>query len=425
MDAEMDAEIACQCHLVFMRILHVLDHSLPYFSGYSFRSSYIINTQRQMGLSPFVVTSPKHENFSASQETLDDVAYYRVRWPGFHFLPAPQKFPLLRHSACVAALAAEITRLARELKIDVIHAHSPSLDGLAAGRAARKLKLPWLYELRYYEEDAAVDRGKITDHSPRYRLARMLEQKVLESADVVVTIATSLHADLIRRGIPAEKIFESPNGVDTSVFTPRPPDQEVIAKHHLAGQIVIGFIGSFYAYEGLERLVDALMILLRGRSDLKLLLVGDGEMKAKLQAQIPDSFRAHFVFTGNVPHEDVQRYYSVMDMLVYPRISSRLTRMTTPLKPLEAMAMERAVIGSDIGGIGELIQHNETGVLISPDDTPALVASIARLADHPEERMAIGRRAREMVVRTRDWRCIVERYPAIYEQLLTGYRTRN
>jgi glycogen synthase len=408
-----------------MRILHVLDHSLPYFSGYSFRSSYIINTQRQIGLIPFVVTSPKHENFSASPETLNEVEYHRVRWPGFHFLPAPRQFPLLRHSACISALATEITRLARELKIDVIHAHSPSLNGLAAGRAARKLKLPWLYELRYYEEDAAVDRGKIRYHSPRYRLAQMMEQKALEAADVVVTIASSLRADLIRRGIPAEKIFESPNGVDTSIFSPRPPDQEIIAKHHLAGKTVIGFIGSFYAYEGLDRLVDAVLLLLRERQDLKLLLAGEGEMEAKLRAQIPDSLREHFVFAGKVPHADVRRYYSVMDMLAYPRISSRLTELTTPLKPLEAMAMERAVIGSDIGGIGELIQNNKTGALIMPEDLPALAACIARLADQPEERLAIGKRARELVVQTRDWRRIVERYPVIYEKLLAGQRRRN
>ncbi len=408
-----------------MRILHVLDHSLPYFSGYSFRSSYIINTQRQMGLMPFVVTSPKHENFSASPEMLSDTAYYRVKWPGFHFLPSPEKLPLLRHSACVAALAEEITRLARELKIEVIHAHSPSLDGLAAGRAARKLKLPWLYELRYYEEDAAVDRGKITYNSPRYRLARMMEQKALEAADVVVTIASSLRADLIQRGIPAEKIFEAPNGVETSLFTPRPPDQEIIAKHQLAGKTVVGFIGSFYAYEGLDRLVEAMTLLLRERQDLKLLLAGEGEMEPILKARIPAQWREHFVFAGKVPHQEVRRYYSVMDLLAYPRISSRLTEMTTPLKPLEAMAMARAVIGSDIGGLGELIEHNKTGALIPADDTPALAACIARLADHPEERLAIGQRAREFVVQTRDWRHIVERYPVIYEQLLNGRRARN
>jgi len=405
-----------------MRVLHVLDHSLPYFSGYSFRSSYIINMQRRLGIQPFVVTSPKHEDFKERCEVLGEVEHYRLPWPVFYWLPMPRLVPLLRQAASVAMLAKHIARLARQLDVDVIHAHSPSLDGLAARRAAHRLGLPWVYELRYYEEDAAVDRGKTKFNSPRYRMAQRLEMKALESADLVVTIASALRADLIARGLPPEKIYEVPNGVDTHVFTPRPPDPELIARHELQGKTVVGFIGSFYTYEGLDRLVDAMLFLLRERDDVKLLLAGEGETEQQLRERIPRHLRSHFIFAGRIQHEDVLRYYSVMDILAYPRISSRLTELTTPLKPLEAMAMERAVVGSDVGGMSELVHNRETGFLVEADNTTALAACISRLASNPEERRAIGRRAREMVVRTRDWERVAERYLGLYGQLVAHRR---
>src|SRR5262245_53691417 len=235
-----------------MKVLHVLDHSLPYFSGYSFRSDYIIRAEKRLGLHPVVVTSPKHENFESVCETVDGVDYHRVRWPG---LTAPlRRVPLLNQALRLAALTKQIKRLANDLKVDVIHAHSPSINGLAAASAARELNLPMIYELRYYDEDAAVDRGKTKYDSPRYRLARRLEQSVLEKANRVTTISRALRADLISRGIDLGKIIEIPNGVDVDSFRSREPDAGLIARYDLAGKTIIGFIGSFYVYEGLEHL---------------------------------------------------------------------------------------------------------------------------------------------------------------------------
>ncbi|MEP7339241.1 MAG: glycosyltransferase, partial [Acidobacteriota bacterium] len=348
-----------------MRILHVLDHSLPYFSGYSFRSDAILRAQQQMGLEPVAITSPKHEDFSHEVETINGIEYHRTHWPPISKF---QAVPMVKQVACVATLAKQIKRLAVELKVDVIHAHSPSLNGLAAAQAAKTLNLPWVYELRYYEEDAAVDRGKTRYNSLRYRLAQRLEQQALEQADCVVTISHALRDDLVRRGISPEKIVEIPNGVDTDYFQPRAPDAELTLKYELFGKTVIGFIGSFYFYEGLEFLMDAAVELLTKRSDIVLLLVGNGEAVEMLQNRIPGQLRDHFIFTGNVPHDEVRRYYSVMDILVYPRKRSRLTELTTPLKPLEAMAMEKAVVGSDVAGIRELFDGGNVGYLVEAEN---------------------------------------------------------
>ena len=395
-----------------MKILHVLDHSLPYFSGYSFRSDYILRAQRQLGWRPVVVTSPKHEDFQDECETVDGIDYHRLHWPGYS--ARLRSVPLLKQAACVAALAKKIRRLAGDLKPDVIHAHSPSLNGLAAWRAARALGLPWIYELRYYEEDAAVDRGKTKHNSPRYRLARRLEQSALEQAARVTTISRALRADLIARGVEPDRIFEIPNGVDTDYLRPCEPDVELIARHGLAGKTIIGFVGSFYFYEGLESLVEAMIRLLAQRSEVKLLLVGEGEAEDMLRRRAPENLRGHFVFAGKAPHDEVRRYYSVMDILVYPRISSRLTELTTPLKPLEAMAMEKVVVGSDVGGLRELIDDGETGFLVEPGNPPALAKCLSGLIEDETVRRAVGKNAREFVARERDWEKIVARYLNVY-----------
>lgn len=401
-----------------MRVLHVLDHSLPYFSGYSFRSDYIIRTQKRLGLQPIVVTSPKHEDFTEAKEIRDGIEYYRLNWPSFYVLPKPHKVPLLKQAACIAELAKQITKLATELKVDLLHAHSPSLNGLAAGRAARQLGLPCVYEVRYYEEDAAVDRKKLSFNSPLYRLSRRLEWEALKRANRVVTICESLKDDLVARGVPNSKLFQAPNGVDTNVFTPRAPDAELIAKYGLQDKTVIGFIGSLYLFEGLEFLVDAVLQLLNQRSDVKLLLAGEGEVEASLRCRIPSDKHEQIIFAGKIPHPQVKAYYSVMDVLVYPRVRSRLTELTTPLKPLEAMAQQRVVVGSNIGGLRELIRDGETGCLVEPENSTDLAQCLTALVDDEGRRRTLAQRAREFVVHERDWERIVERYFEIYGGLV-------
>ena len=397
-----------------MKVLHVLDHSLPYFSGYSFRSDAILRAQQQLGVEPVAITSPKHEDFASEIETINGIAYHRTHWPPFSKF---QAVPMVKQVACLAALSKEIKRLATELKADVIHAHSPSLNGLAAAQAAKALSLPLVYELRYYEEDAAVDRGKTRYNSLRYRLAVKMEQQAMEQADYVTTISHALRDDLVRRGISPEKIVEIPNGVDTDYFQPREPDAELILKYELFGKTVIGFIGSFYFYEGLEFLIDAAVELLTKRNDIVLLLVGNGEAVEMLQARIPGQLRDHFIFTGNVPHDEVPLYYSVMDIVVYPRKRSRLTELTTPLKPLEAMAMEKAVVGSDVAGIRELFDNGNVGYLVEAENAEALAHRLLRLAESESERQAIGKRSRAFVVQERDWQRIVRQYLKIYDKL--------
>jgi glycosyltransferase involved in cell wall biosynthesis len=191
----------------------------------------------------------------------------------------------------------------------------------------------------------------------------------------------------------------------------------------LEGRFVIGFLGSFYYYEGLDILLKAFRTVIERSPDSLLLLVGDGKTRTSMEslARRLGLVQEQIRFIGNVPHKEVPEYYSVMDLLVYPRKSIRLTELVTPLKPLEAMCMGKAVAGSRIGGIEELVQDGKTGVLFPPDDPESLARTILDLMKDPDRRKRIGEEARRAVCESRNWKKITERYPAIYENAIRSH----
>ncbi|HEV7233629.1 MAG TPA: glycosyltransferase, partial [Sphingorhabdus sp.] len=266
-------------------------------------------------------------------------------------------------------------------------------------------------------EDAAVGNGSGTEGSAKYRLTRTLENHVVRHADHVAVICEGLKSDLIARGVSANKIVVSPNGVDLDLFgSPPPPDPTLAAELGLSGRDVIGYIGSFYDYEGLDDLITAMHLM---KSDAHLLLVGGGPMEKALRMQSqasPAADRIHFV--GRVPHEEVERYYSLVDILAYPRKRMRLTDLVTPLKPLEAMAQGRLVAASDVGGHKELIRDGDTGTLFAADSPAAVAQSLDTLLANRAEWSAMRDRARQFVEAERNWQTNVYRYEPVYHLLL-------
>jgi PEP-CTERM/exosortase A-associated glycosyltransferase len=393
-----------------VKVLHVLDHSLPLQSGYVYRTMAILRAQKAMGLDPVCVTSPKQGQSPAGAEEMERFRFYRAE--------SETRFarvPVVKEALLMRALTNKLAAVANVEHPDLIHAHSPTLNGIPARRVARTFRVPFVYEIRAFWEDAAVDHGTTREGSLRYRLTRASETWLCKRADAVVTICEGLRKDLIGRGIDASKIHVVPNGVDPSRFEPRPADPALRARLGLNGGPVLGFIGSFYRYEGLDVLVDAMTEIRRVRPDARLVLVGGGEVEEELKAQVEDRGLGKTVhFAGRVPQSETAAYYSVMDLLVYPRRSMRLTELVTPLKPLEAMALGKAVVGSDIGGIRELVENGVTGRLVSAGDVRSLARVCASVIEDREEMREMGKRARERAIGERAWGNIVKTYLDIY-----------
>jgi PEP-CTERM/exosortase A-associated glycosyltransferase len=291
---------------------------------------------------------------------------------------------------------------------------------MPALRVGRRLGLPVVYEVRAFWEDAAVDHGTTHEGSVRYRLTRALETYALKRADAVITICEGLRRDMLARGIPASKITVVPNAVDAESFDPAMPSaSNVRQRAALEDAVVLGFVGSFYAYEGLALLLQALPALLRQNPMVRLLLVGGGPQDSELQRLAAELGVAQFVtFAGRVPHDEVQHYYDAIDILVYPRLSMRLTDLVTPLKPLEAMAQRRLVLASDVGGHRELMRDGETAVLFKSGDVTDLVNRALALIDDRGRWPKIREAARRFVEPERTWKASVDNYVPVYGRLL-------
>lgn len=399
-----------------MRILHILDHSLPLHSGYTFRTLSILKAQRAMGWETFHVTGEKQASGEQLEETVDGWKFFRTPKDNSYL----KKLPVINQVAVINNLTQRLFEIVPKIKPDILHAHSPSLNGIAGLRVAHKLRIPLVYEVRAFWEDAAVDHGTSKEWGVRYRLTRALESYALRHADAITTICEGLRSDIIARQITPEKVTVIPNAVDLEKFTMiQSADDELKSGLGLTDRQVIGFIGSFYAYEGLAVLLQALPMMLVRHADLRLLLVGGGPQEAELRQLASElNIADKVIFTGRVPHEQVQRYYSIIDVLVYPRLSMRLTELVTPLKPLEAMAQGKLLAASDVGGHRELIRDAHNGVLFKTDDPHSLAEKVSALLQAPERWPALRQVGREYVETERNWVRSVAGYWPVYQGLL-------
>jgi PEP-CTERM/exosortase A-associated glycosyltransferase len=383
---------------------------MPFLCGYSIRSDYLIRFQQEHGIEPAVVTSaqqpPSSDVFTHERE----IPHWRTPALG-HSLP-----PLVREIALMRALEKQLLKEATHWKPDLIHAHSPMLVGLPALRVARRLKIPLVYEVRDLWENASVDRGKFRDGSPAYKLARAMETRVLQQASATVTICQSLARELAPRVRTKDGLFVVGNGVDATKFTPIESAEWFRKNWNLCGKKVLAYIGTFQPYEGLDTLIAALPEILKSVPAAHVMIVGSGGVESELKAQTERlGLGGSVTFTGRLAHNEVGSAYSIADAMVYPRVLTRTTALTTPLKPLEAMAMGKAVIASDVPAMQELVQDGTTGVTFRAGDVADLAQKCIHLLQSSSERRHLETSGRDWVVSERDWPHLVAQYKNIYE----------
>src|SRR5215813_323311 len=295
-----------------MRILHILDHSLPLQSGYVFRTLGIVNQQRALGWEPILLTSGKHYAPGPARERIGSWEFLRTPMP----TGLVAKLPWLRELKIVSDLDRRLDDVIGEVKPAILHAHSPALNALPAIRAGRRHRVPVVYEMRSLWEDAA---GGGTPGIPglRYRATKLLETHALRHADAVTTICQGLREEMTGRGIPGEKITIIPNAVDRNAFAgPGVPDHALAGRLGLLGKTVLAFFGSFYFYEGLHLLLRALPPLRQRGANVALLLAGGGPEEAALHKLARElGIGDGVVFAGRIVHEEIRRYYDLADLL--------------------------------------------------------------------------------------------------------------
>ncbi len=402
-----------------MRVLHVLHTSLPNLSGYSIRANYIIRCQQDLGMQCEIVTSAQHENNDLLHEEINGLHYRRTP-------TQPERRTGPRELGLMHALKKTVDKAIKEFAPDVVHAASPVLVGLPAFAMAKKHRLPFVYEVRDLWENASVDRGKWKYDSLPYKGAKALETILFKQAEGIVTICSALRDEISPRVGSNVDLSVIRNGVESNLFRPAPPSQSVIEKWNFKGKKILGYIGAFQPYEGLETLIAAMPAIVKEIPNAHLMITGGGNALEKdLHALVRrEGLDDVVTFTGRVPHSEVAQMYSVVDLMVYPRISTRTTELTTPLKPLEAMALEVPVMLSSTQAMLEIVEPGVTGTSFIPGDIADLAKNAIAILRDDSSRQAMVKNARTYVEEERHWPSIVADYKEIYERAIAKKHRR-
>ena len=398
-----------------MNVLHILDHSLPIHSGYAFRSSEILRFEKSMGWHVTALTGPKHYMNSKDDAEVAGITYerapYRNNWLS--------SIPIVQQLEVVRAIKHRIEESILTNPVDIIHAHSPSLNGLAALLAAKGQSIPIVYEMRASWEDAAVDHGTMKTGSFRYWISKSMETVIMKRANAVTTICQGLKKDICSRGIRETKVTVIPNAVDVMRFVPKPEGRLALRKKYkVEANFVVVFCGSFYAYEGLDLLLTAVAKLKSRVPQIAVLLAGGGEQEDFLKRMANNlGIASQVQFLGRVPQSSVIDIYNLADVCAFPRHRIKLTEMVTPLKPLEVMAAGTVVLASDVGGHKELIRDRVTGFLSAADSVKDLADSLETLTnDNSLDDVRFA--AREFVCNEKTWKSSVSKYRDVYQKAI-------
>ena len=394
------------------KILHVFDHSFPIGDGYANRSGEIIRFTRGQGWTTVHATSAKQGPTALDREIVNDLEFFRTQ----PLRGLRHTLPILNQLSIVTGLRRRLVELIRQESPALLHVHSPCLNALAALPIARRVGIPLIYEVRALWEDGAVDSGVCREGDLRYRVSRMLETHVCLGADHVVAICDGLKGEMLSRGLPAERITVAPNSVDLGRFgTAGVRDADLAARHRLTAGKTCGFIGTFFPFEGLEVLMNAVPKIRAKEPQARFLIVGDGADALRIRELARRlAIEDVVTFTGRVPHDQVERYYGLIDILTYPRISKRVTELVTPLKPLEAMAQGKIVVASDVGGHREMVFPGQNGMLFKAGDATALAGVCVDLLSRPQDWPAFRENGRKYVTASRNWAQNVRIYSQLY-----------
>ena len=410
-------------------VLHLLKESLPQRqTGFTMRSHDNLLTQRAAGWDPVVVTALGFPRWGGGTvvpvEDVDGIRHHRLDLGAGY----PADGPVDTYLEDFAWRAAAI---AREERPAIVHASSggrgyeSALVGLALGE---HLDLPVVYEVRSLFDGPSPGGGRsasdATSTRERYRRRDATEVRCMLAADAVVTLAETMKSDIVARGVPAERVFIVPNGVDPEAFRPRPPDAALRERYGLGDRFVIGYVSNLdHPREGQETLIEATAILAAADHDVVCLIVGEGRRRAELEMIAAMSGAAdRIVFTGAVPHVDVPAMYALLDAFVVPRRDERAARLVTPLKPFEAMAMARPLVVADLPALTEVAPHGERSLAFPAENAAALAAAVGRLMDDPDLAARLGEAGRAWVTEERTWASNGPRWTEVYDTVLAGRR---
>jgi glycosyltransferase involved in cell wall biosynthesis len=405
------------------RVLHIVSDALPVQqTGYTLRTQAVARCQRDAGLDPWVATRGRGARADGTPLARGAPGTWHVEGIEYRAIGSAgdlDDYP----DRELAQSAAAASRLVDELRPAVLHA-ATAYHNLQVCLALRdRHHIPVVYEVRGFREEIWLSRaGDLERVRGRYAVEQAAETAAMRDADLLVTLSEGMRRHLVERsGIDEDRIAVVPNAADPDRFAPMPRDATLAARLGIGDDPVIGYVSGFAPYEGIPVLLRATAELRRRGRRLRCLLVGGGTPDERGVVEATRSALGlddgTVILAGQVAFADVPRYLSLLDIFVVPRTGDRVSRLVTPLKPYEAMAMELAVVASRVEALLEIVTHGETGITFEPDDHASLADAIEPLLDDPVRRRDLGEAARAWIIANRTWALNGGRYRELYERL--------
>jgi glycosyltransferase involved in cell wall biosynthesis len=404
-------------------VLHLLAYSLPHTrNGFGYRSHGVAQAIAAAGWRVQNWTVPGYpgqegagdgsQSVRADSE-VDGVIYRRL---GGAQRRTSSEFEYLR--ACSVVYE---DLFARE-RPAVVHAAVGYFGAVPALLAARRLGIPFVLEMRGFWEVMRACRQPAFERTASWNHMRRFRNLVAQRADHVLTLTEGMRQELIDAGADPARVSISPNCVDSNRFVPMDKDLQLAAELDLRGDHpVVGYLGSVLDYEGLDDLISALAALRQQKLEFSLLIVGDGPQRDALKTQAGAMGIASCCrFAASVPQDQASRFYSLMDICVFPRKPWEICRLVSPLKPLEAMACKKAVLVADVTAMREMVRDGVDGSHFTAGDVGQLAIALRRLIMDAQLRRRLGEEARLQVSTRRAWSGVGISCDTVYRRVIAS-----
>lgn len=410
------------------RICYILHNSLPFSSGgYATRSHGVACGLQKSGFEVIVVTRPGYPgdiipNFKETEHSgdlLDGIAYQRI----FH--PASKGMSPLEY---IKQAADALQQKFIELRPELVMAASNYLTGFPTLIACRRLGIPFIYEVRGLWEITRISREPAFGDTATFFIQKIFEARVCHLADHALTLTSGLKKELISRGVREKSLSIAPNACDPEAFFPVERNYKLAHKYGIPDEVpVIGYIGTFVAYEGLEFLIDACASLKKKGYAFRILLVGNENASGKGRGTLTEELARKAAFggledwltmPGRIPHADVAAHYSLIDIAPFPRKAWPVCEIVSPMKPLEAMAMGKAVVASSVDALAEMLIDGQTGLIFEKENVKDLEEKLEMCLKNPDLRRKMGANARDFIIQNRSWAKVTSEVSQIIKNII-------
>lgn len=398
-----------------MKIVHIVYQSLPNISGSSIRTRDLLMSQKEIGMFPFVISSPFQNgiNEDADIDVINGVTHYRTYNNNENHLVSEGVSGLKKKTSkffSVFKFYKSCFNIIKEEQPHIIHAHATFYCALTALFLSKKFNIPVIYEVRSLWEEREKKQAKSFLKRIVLKAITNLETFCMRKADKVIVINKELEKEISLRGVKNISII--PNGVNTSLINVQSTEKIGITE-----DIVFGYVGSISPIEGLDLLAKASKELESENLNFSVRIYGDGVFLEPLKQLVRQLDLKNFYFLGKLKSEKISEAYRTIDVIVNPRLKSKISDTVTPLKPLEAMAYKKLVIASNVGGMRELIDDNINGLLFDSDNLTSLKKVLKQVIEKGIDNEIVDN-GFSHVLNNKSWKQNAKKYFNIYKKII-------